>query len=179
MGDKVSVAVPALDQASTDDKRLFGRVIGINEEFNTYTVLTKHDVLDRQCPTSELNPLPDNIDLSIPEPPPSNKVTLHYYAAQESTSEKVPVYCNCHNQKTWCKTRRCAYIKVDVRCSIACYGGEAAGDCPNISTMSQRTQKGHRRRDTRDDGSKKRQRRNTIGQWASTKGLVDVNRRSN
>ena len=52
LGDKVSVAVLALDRASTDDKRLFGQVVGIYEEFNTYTILTKHGVLDRQCPTS-------------------------------------------------------------------------------------------------------------------------------
>ena len=31
--DQVSVAVPALDRAPTDDKRIFGRVIGLNPEY--------------------------------------------------------------------------------------------------------------------------------------------------
>ena len=174
----VSIGVPALNRASTDDKRIFGRVINAYDEYNTYTILTKYGVLDRQYPTSEINPLPDNIELSIPDLPPSNKVTLHHCAAQESTAEKVPVHCNCRDQKIWCKTRRCACIKADAKCSIACYGGNAEEDCPNISNMRQRTQQGHRRRGTRDDGSEKRQRRNTAGRWAATKGLIESNSRS-
>ena len=111
-----------------------------------------------QCPTSVLNPLPDNIELSFPEPPPSKKVSLHYCATQESTVEKVPVHCSCRDQKTWCQTRRCACIKANAKCSIACHRGKKANsipDCPNISTMRERTQKGHRWRDTRDDSSGK------------------------
>lgn len=50
MEAKVSVAVPALDRASTDDKRVFGQVI---KNFgDTYSIQTKHGVLDRNYPTS-------------------------------------------------------------------------------------------------------------------------------
>ena len=123
VGDQVSVAVPALDRASTDDKRIFGRVIAVREEYDSYQILTKYGVLDRQYPISELNPLPEHIDIGIPTPPPTMVVTLHHCAAQESTSEKVPVQCNCRDQKIWCSTRRCAYIKAGTKCSVACYGG--------------------------------------------------------
>lgn len=99
VGDQLSVAVPALDRASTDDKRIFGRVIGVIENYDCYQIVTKHGVLDRNYPISELNPLPDHIDIGIPEPPPTNVVSLHYCAAQESTTEKVPVHCNCRNQR--------------------------------------------------------------------------------
>ena len=123
LGNQVSVAVPALDRASTDDKRLFGRVIGLHPEYNSYQILTKYGFLDRNYPISELNPLPSQFDLGISEPPPTVTVTLHYCAAQKSTSENVPVHCNCRDQKTRCSTRRCACVKAEAKCSIACHGG--------------------------------------------------------
>lgn len=174
LGDQVSVAVPALDRASTDDKRLFGRVIGVHEDYNSYQIVTKYGILDRNYPISELNPLPSHIDIGIPNPPPTAKVTLHHCAAQESTTERVPVHCNCRDQKTWCRTRRCACVKAEAKCSITCHGGtnqDNTPDCPNISSMIMRTQRGHRSRDG-DAGAKeaKRQRRDRSGQWIASKG---------
>ena len=169
--DQVSVAVPALDRASIDDKRIFGRVIGLNPEYNSYQILTKYGVLDRNYPTSELNPLPSQFDLEISDPPPITEVTLHYCATQESTSEKVPVHCNCRDQKTWCSTRRCACVKAEAKCSIACHGGinqDSTPNYPNISTMAMRTQRGHRTRDQTKEA--KRQRRDKAGQWIASKG---------
>ena len=173
IGDQVSVAVPALDRASTDDKRLFGKVIGVREEYDSYQILTKYGVLDRQYRISELNPLPEHIDIGIPTPPPTKVVTLHHCAAQESTSEKVPVQCNCRDQKTWCSTRRCACFKVGTKCSIACHGGtnqDNTPDCPNISSMATRTQRGLRTRDNDGDKEAKRQRRTKSGRWVASKG---------
>lgn len=43
--DKVSVAVPALDRASTDDKRIFGRISRVVED--TYGIQTKYGILDQ------------------------------------------------------------------------------------------------------------------------------------
>ena len=96
-GDQVSVTVLALDRISTDDKRVFGRVIDIRGEYDSYQILTKYRVLDRQYPISELNPLPEHIDIGIPNPPPTMVVTLYHCAAQESTSEKVPIQYNCRD----------------------------------------------------------------------------------
>ena len=169
--DQVSVAVPALDRASTDDKRIFGRVIGLNPEYNSYQILTKYGILDRNYPTSELNPLPSEINIGISDPAPQGTVTLHYCASQESTTEKVPVHCNCRDQKTWCSTRRCACVKAEAKCSIACHGGtnqDNTPDCPNISAMSVRTQRGHRTRDVASEA--KRQRRDKAGHWIASKG---------
>ena len=183
IGDQVSVAVLALDRAVTDDKRIFGRVIDVNEDYDSYKIITKYGVLDRNYPISELNPLPRHIDIGISNPPPTAQVTLHYCAAQESTVEKVPVHCNCRDQKTWCSTRRCACVKAEVKCSIACHGGtnqDNTPDCPNISSMAMRTQKGHRTRDQTQDQIRdqeleakeaKRLRRNTAGQWVASKGV--------
>ncbi len=80
--DKVSVAVSALNRAVTDDKRIFERVIDVIVEYNSYRILTKHGLLNRNCPISELNPLPRHIDLDISNSPPTNYMTLHHYATQ-------------------------------------------------------------------------------------------------
>ena len=78
------------------------------------------------------------------------KSDFAYCAAQERTVEKIPDHCNCLDQKTWYSTRQCAFVKAEVKCFIACHGGtnqDDTSDCPNISSMAMRTQRGHRTRD--------------------------------
>lgn len=60
-----SIAVPALNRASADDKWLFGRVIGMHPEYNSYQILTKYGVLYRNYLVSELNPLPSQFNIGI------------------------------------------------------------------------------------------------------------------
>lgn len=157
--DKVSVAVLALDRASTDDKRIFGRIIRIVGDM--YGIQTRYGILDRLHPTSELMPLPDIIDLGIPDPAPTKKISLRYVSAQESTTAVTPVHCRCKDQKTWCATRRCACIKGGVKCSVACHGGKSGKDndinCPNIAAPTMRTQKELRLRenDSQEESSKR------------------------
>ena len=117
--EKVSVAAPKEDRASTDGKRVFGYVL---EVIDKDRIQTKYGVLERCYPTSELMPLPDTVDLDIPEPRPTQKITLHHIPAKESTFEQLEVQCGCKDQKTWCSTRRCACFKEKVHCSIACHG---------------------------------------------------------
>ena len=139
---KVGVAVPTLDRASTVDKRIFGRVLEVYED--TYVIQTKYGVLDRNCPTSELMELSNNISLDILDPPHTQKVTLHFVAAQESTVRKVSVHCGCKDKRTWCQTRRCACAKANTECFVACHGAgnkDCLSDCPNISSMEMRTQR--------------------------------------
>ena len=62
------MAVPALDRASTDDKRISERIIQVFQ--NSYSIQIKYGVLNRNYSTSKLMPLSDNIDLNIPNPPP-------------------------------------------------------------------------------------------------------------
>ena len=157
--DKVSVAVPALDCASTDDKRIFGRISRIVGD--TYGIQTKYGILDRLHPTSELMPLPDTIDLGIPDPAPIKKISLRYVSAQESTTAVTPEHCGCKDQKTWCSTCQCACIKAGVKCSVACHGGKSGKDndtnCPNIAAPTMRTHKELRLRenDSQEKSSKR------------------------
>ena len=169
IGDKVSIAVPALDRVSTDDKRIFGQVIKSFD--NAYSIQTKPGVLDRNYPTSELMSLPDTIELGIPEPPPSKKITLNTVLAKESTTEKVPVHCKCKDQRTWCLTRCCASVKAEVKCSIVCHDDKnvhGGPTCLNISSAGTRGQKGLKVRNREEEakegqGGSKQQRKDTVG----------------
>lgn len=142
VGESVSVAVPALDRASTDDKRIFGQVKQVDNG-PSYEIQAKYGVLDCNFPTSELMPLPSTIDLEIPVPDLNRKITLHAVAARESTTDKVPVFCKCKDKRSWCSTRRCAYLKAEVKCGVAGHGGDGNGgtDCPNIASPALRSQK--------------------------------------
>ena len=114
------MAVSASDRASTDDKRVFGQVIRIDSGPSN-KIQTKYGILDRKFPTSELMPLPSTIDLGISTPAPDRKITLHAVAARESTTDKVPVFCKCKDKRSWCSTQRCACVKADVKCGVACH----------------------------------------------------------
>ena len=98
-GDSVSVAVPALDRASTDDKRIFGQIIRIHSG-PSYKIQTKFGILDQNFPTSELMPLPSTINLEIPTAAPDRKISLDAVAARKSTTDKVPVFCKYKDKRS-------------------------------------------------------------------------------
>lgn len=138
----MSIAVPRLDRTSTDDKRVFGKVLDMPQH-DRYEIGTPYGVLDRLYPTNQLLPLDESIEVNIPLgylP----KVTLHFVALQESSSTSTIVHCNC---KKNCSTKRCKCRREGVDCSIACH--EEGHDCRNLSTMATRTQKGLAKRGTR------------------------------
>ena len=81
--------------------------------------------------------------------------------------------CGCKDEKIWCRTNRCACYKAQVKCSQACHGGKKKDsldrpDCPNISDLATRTQKGLKDLDKEDDGAggSKRQRRSVNGRFS-------------
>lgn len=80
----------------------------------------KYGIIDRNFPTSELMPLPSTIDLEIPVPAPARKITLYAVAAQESTTNKVPIFCKCKDKRSCCSTRRYACFKAEVKFGVAC-----------------------------------------------------------
>lgn len=99
--ESVSIAVPALDRASTDDKRIFGRVKQVHNGPN-YEIQTIYGVLDRNFLTSKLMSLPSTIDLEMPiTNPPDREISLHAAAARESTTDKIPVFCKCKDKRSW------------------------------------------------------------------------------
>lgn len=177
VGQKVSVGIPREDRSSTDDKRVFGRVIQVFEEMNQYQVVTRWGVLDRYCPINIVNPLEYGIDVDIPDPAPSNKVTLSYCAAQQSTSQKVKVKCDCKDKKRWCSNRTCKCIKAGAKCSVHCHQSQGHPDtrieCPNAAPLQEFTRMGLGTREQRKEQEQveKRQRQDAAGRWVGTKGI--------
>ena len=157
-----------MDRSSTDDKRIFGQVLKSFD--NAYSIQTKHEVLDRNYTTSELISLLDTIELGIPEPPLSKKISLYTIVAKESTTEKVPVHCKCKDKQTGCLTRRCACVKAKVKCSIVCHGSKnvhGSLTCSNISSVGEQGQKRLKVRNREKEakkgqGESKRQRKDTV-----------------
>ncbi len=70
------MAIPALDRASTDDKRVLGQVARIHSG-PSYLIQTKYGLFDQNFPASELMPLSSTIDLEIPLSGSDQKITLH------------------------------------------------------------------------------------------------------
>ncbi|KAI9774706.1 MAG: hypothetical protein M1839_001667 [Geoglossum umbratile] len=66
-GDHVSIAVPAHDRGPTDSKRIFGKVLNVDESKpDCYQVITAYGVLNRLFPIKDLLLLPATISLNIP-----------------------------------------------------------------------------------------------------------------
>ena len=174
VGDQVSVAIPAEVRTTTDDKRVLGKVINVFEELNQYQIITRHGVLDRNWPVDKLNLLPADIDIELPDPPPSNIVTMSHVATQQNTSQRVAVKCNCKDRKKWCKTRTCACIKHNQKCTIYCHNGDGHPDlrdpCPNASDPQDFTSRGLRPLQEQQEGNK-RQRKDAAGRWIATRGI--------
>ena len=175
IGDQVSVSIPHDVRASTDDKRVLGKVINVFEDLNQYQIVTKWGVLDRMCPIDIVNPVLEGVDIGLPDPPPTTKVTLAYCARQQTTSQKAPVKCDCKDKKKWCKTRTCACIKAGVKCSIHCHKSMGHPDtreaCPNPASLEEMTQIGLRSLESKDDQAhEKRQRQDEAGRWIKTTG---------
>ena len=177
IGQKVSVAIPKEDRSSTDDRRVLGKVIQAFEEMNQYEIVTQWGVLDRYCPINIVNPVESGVDVAVPDPPPTQKVTLSFCAGQQSTSQKVGIRCDCKDRKTWCSKRTCKCIKAGVKCSIHCHSSQGHPDtrieCPNVSPIQERTRMGLGTREQQQERAQieKRQRRDTAGNWVRSKGI--------
>ena len=135
IGDLVSIAIPRLDRGPLDNRRVLGRIKSVPRE-DRYEVETVHGVVQTLLPTTELLPVPPEIQFQLPTGL-SKDVSLHYIAAQESATDIVQTSCNC---KKLCKSRRCACHNAGLRCSIACHSDDY--DCQNLSSVALRTEQG-------------------------------------
>jgi hypothetical protein len=138
-GNIVSICIPRFDRGPLDDKRILGRIINVPRP-DKYEVQTAHGIIEQLLPTLQLLLVPSEIQLSLPSGQ-AKRVSLHYIAAQEASSQVVETSCNC---KKLCNSRRCACRNAGLKCSIACHKDEH--DCQNLLPLAQRTEKGLRQR---------------------------------
>ncbi len=85
IGDIVSIKVPREDRTSTDNRRLFGRIL--EEPYShRYRILTSSGAIKRLIPTKELGIVDQALWADITFPTIFREVTLREAAREESTS---------------------------------------------------------------------------------------------
>jgi hypothetical protein len=134
IGDIVSIKVPREDRTSTDNRRLFARIL--EEPYShRYRVLTYSGRIRRLIPTKELGVVDKALWLGINIPDSIKEITLALAAREASTSSRVGVSCQCKGD---CNSRRCRCYKENKGCSIHCHRDEH--DCGNLSGLISRTE---------------------------------------
>ena len=152
MGDIVSLKVPREDRTSTDNRRLFGRILE-EPHPHRYKVLTYSGIIQRLVPTKGLGVVDEALWSDIIIPDSTKVVTLSLAAREGSTSARVGISCQC---KGLCNTKRCRCFKEDKKCSAHCHRDDRG--CGNLSSLDIRTEIA-----LVDRPRRKRARANTIG----------------
>ncbi|KAF5137881.1 hypothetical protein E5D57_001660 [Metarhizium anisopliae] len=130
IGDIVSIKVPREDRASTDNRRLFGRIL--EEPYaHRYRILTTSGVIKRLIPTKGLSAVNESLWSDITIPRTTKEVTLIEAARDASTSARIGVSCQCKGE---CKTKRCMCYKEDKTCTVHCHRDDH--NCGNQSELA-------------------------------------------
>ena len=97
IGDIVSIKVPREDRTSTDNRRLFGRIL--EEPYaHRYKILTDSGVIKRLMPTKGLSAVNESLWPDITIAMTTKEVTLTEAARDASTSARVGVSCQCKGE---------------------------------------------------------------------------------
>jgi hypothetical protein len=165
IGDIVSLNLPRGTRTSTDNRRVFVKVLAMEHPYK-YRIQTEFGVIKNLIPTRELNRLPDSVTRGMDIQGPRTEVLLSTVAKKVSTSDRVVVSCKC---KGLCATKRCNCWKNERKCSVYCHA-DKDHDCGWLASMALRTEKALMPRVDSDDEvvveprKSKRQRANTAGQ---------------
>jgi hypothetical protein len=135
IGDIISIKIPREDRTSTDNRRLFGRILA-EPYSHRYRIVILSGIIKRLIPTKELGIVERVLWSDIVIPDTSIEVTLTLAAREASTSERVGISCQC---KGFCKSKRCKCYKEGKDCSVHCHRDDH--DCSNLSSLVIRTEK--------------------------------------
>jgi hypothetical protein len=134
IGAIVSIKVPREDRTSTDNKRLFARIL--EEPYpHRYQILTASSIIQRLIPTKSLGVVDQALWSDIIIPTSTKQVTLGLAAREASTSARVGISCQCKGQ---CSTKRCRCYKEAKECSVHCHNDDH--NCGNLSGLATRTE---------------------------------------
>jgi hypothetical protein len=134
IGAIVSLKIPREDRTSTDNKRIFARIL---EEpyLYRYQVITVSGIIKRLIPTKSLRVVEQALWADILIPTSTKQVALGLAAREASTSARVGISCQC---KGLCSTKRCRCYKEAKECSVHCHNDDH--DCSNLSGLTTRTE---------------------------------------
>jgi hypothetical protein len=134
IGAIVSIKVPREDRTSTDNKRLFARIL--EEPYpHWYQAITLSGIIQRLIPTKSLQAVEQALWSDITIPTSTKQVTLALAAREASTSARVGISCQCKGQ---CNSKRCRCYKEVKGCSVHCHNDDH--DCGNLSGLATRTE---------------------------------------
>ena len=134
IGAIVSIKVPREDRTSTDNKRLFARIL--EEPYpHRYRILTAAGIIQRLIPTKSLGAVEQALWSDIVIPTSTKEVSLGLAAREASTSARVGISCQCKGQ---CSTKRCRCYKEAKECSVHCHNDDH--DCGYLSGLALRTE---------------------------------------
>ena len=134
IGDIVSLKVPREDRTSTDNRRLFARIL--EEPYShRYKVVTLSGVINRLIPTKQLGAIEKALWSDIIIPDSTKEVGLGLAGREASTSQRIGVSCQC---KGLCSTKRCRCYKENKECSVHCHKDDH--DCGRLSGLAIRTE---------------------------------------
>jgi len=128
-GDLVRLKIPVEDRCTTDNKRIFCRVVKVKHG-NQYALQCQYGILQGFYQTKNM----DRLCLTIPHQIPAynmgshRELTLREAARLQSPAEIIQVRCGCKGN---CATIRCSCFKAKVDCTLHCHGRNDGMHCTN------------------------------------------------
>jgi hypothetical protein len=163
-GDLVRLKIPVEDRCTTDNKRIFCRVIDVKYG-NQYSLQCEYGILPGFYRTKNMDRLTSTIPHHIPpfKKGSHRELTLREAARLQSPAELMQVRCGCKGN---CATVRCKCFKGKVECTLHCHGRDGGARCTNTGDSAAPSGTFKLKRNTRPappEPNQKRQRADTQG----------------
>jgi len=148
-GDVVHLKIPVEDRCTTDNKRMFCRVIEVKHG-NRYALQCEHGIFHGFYYTKNMDRLTSTIPHRIPpfEKCSHRELTLWDAAGLQSPAEFIQVHCRCKGD---CTTVHCNCFKAIPECTIHCHGRDGDAQCTNTGTSAAPTGTFNLERNARSD----------------------------
>jgi hypothetical protein len=133
-GDLVRLKIPVEDRYSTDNKRIFCRVIEVKHG-NRYALQCEYGILHGFYRTKNMDRLTSTIPHQIPsfKKGSHRELTLREAARLQSPAELIQVRCRCKGN---CTTVRCKCFKAKAECTLHCHGQDGGTQCINTGASA-------------------------------------------
>jgi hypothetical protein len=128
-GDLVRLKIPVEDRCTTDNKRIFCRVIEVKHR-NRYVLQCQYGILHGLWRTKNMDRLAATIPHHIPpyKKDSHRELTLREAARIQSPAQFIQVRCGCKGD---CATIRCKCFKSGIECTLHCHGRIGGANCTN------------------------------------------------
>jgi len=128
-GDLVCLKIPVKDRFSTDNKRIFCKVVEVKHG-NHYGLQCQYGILQGFCYTKNMDRLTVTIPHEIQTIKKGSHCMLSFWEAAclQSPGKHMQVPCQCNGN---CNTIHCKCFKAKVECTLHCHGQNDGVKCKN------------------------------------------------